>query len=75
MPDTFLQSTFLDMFGDPITNPMGWEVKPLGPGHGVSLDKMPIIRFLIIYRLDRYDIFTQSAIWREPEDGRYRRQQ
>ena len=23
--DTLLQSTFLDMFGDPITNPMGWE--------------------------------------------------
>ncbi len=28
--DTFLQSTFIDMFGDPVTNPMGWEVKPLG---------------------------------------------
>ena len=24
--DTLLQSTFLDMFGDPVTNPMGWEV-------------------------------------------------
>lgn len=28
--DTLLQSTFLDMFGDPVTNPMGWEVRPLG---------------------------------------------
>lgn len=28
--DTFLQSTFLDMFGDPVTNPMGWEVVKLG---------------------------------------------
>ena len=27
--DTLLQSTFLDMFGDPVTNPRGWEVKPL----------------------------------------------
>ena len=27
--DTLLQSTFLDMFGDPITNPMGWEVVPI----------------------------------------------
>ena len=27
--DTLLQSTFLDMFGDPVTNTMGWEVKPL----------------------------------------------
>jgi len=28
--DTLLQSTFLDMFGDPVTNPKGWEIKPLG---------------------------------------------
>ena len=27
--DTLLQSTFLDMFADPVTNPKGWEVKPL----------------------------------------------
>ncbi len=27
--DTLLQSTFLDMFGDPVTNPMGWEVVPV----------------------------------------------
>ena len=24
--DTLLQSTFLDMFGDPVTNPLGWRV-------------------------------------------------
>ncbi|MEM7245919.1 MAG: restriction endonuclease subunit S [Acidobacteriota bacterium] len=24
--DALLQSTFLDMFGDPVTNPMGWDV-------------------------------------------------
>ena len=28
--DTLLQSTFLDMFGDPVTNPMGWEVVTVG---------------------------------------------
>lgn len=28
--DTLLQSTFLDMFGDPVTNPMGWEHTELG---------------------------------------------
>ena len=28
--DTLLQSTFLDMFGDPVSNPMGWEERPLG---------------------------------------------
>lgn len=27
--DTLLQSTFLDMFGDPVTNPMGWETRRL----------------------------------------------
>ena len=39
--DTLIQSTFIDMFGDPVTNPMGWEVKSLGdlavkkPNNGV----------------------------------------
>ena len=28
--DTLLQSTFLDMFGDPVTNPMGWEDVAVG---------------------------------------------
>jgi type I restriction enzyme S subunit len=28
--DTLFQSTFLDMFGDPVTNPKGWEVMAFG---------------------------------------------
>lgn len=28
--DELLQSVFLDMFGDPVTNPKGWNVQPLG---------------------------------------------
>lgn len=28
--DQLIQSLFLDMFGDPVTNPKGWEVKPMG---------------------------------------------
>ena len=28
--DTLIQSIFLDMFGDPVTNPMGWEVSTVG---------------------------------------------
>ena len=28
--DTLLQSTFLDMFGDPVTNTMGWKVVSVG---------------------------------------------
>jgi len=27
LPEQFLRSTFLDMFGDPVTNPKGWPVK------------------------------------------------
>ena len=26
----YLQSVFLEMFGDPVTNPMGWEIRNLG---------------------------------------------
>ena len=25
--DTLIQSAFLDMFGDPVTNPMGWHLE------------------------------------------------
>ena len=28
--DTLLQATFLDMFGDPVTNPKGWDTSTLG---------------------------------------------
>lgn len=30
LTDELLRSTFLEMFGDPVTNPKGWPVKPLG---------------------------------------------
>ena len=30
LADDFLRSVFLDMFGDPVTNPKGWDVKPVG---------------------------------------------
>lgn len=30
LADEFLRSVFLDMFGDPVTNPKGWVVKPVG---------------------------------------------
>jgi type I restriction enzyme, S subunit len=29
LADDFLRAVFLDMFGDPVTNPKGWEVRPL----------------------------------------------
>ncbi len=28
--DKLLQSTFIHMFGDPVTNPMGWDIVPIG---------------------------------------------
>jgi len=30
LSDTYLQSVFLEMFGDPVSNPMGWKIRPLG---------------------------------------------
>jgi len=30
LTEELLRSTFLEMFGDPVTNPKGWEEKPLG---------------------------------------------
>jgi type I restriction enzyme S subunit len=30
--DALLQSTFLTLFGDPVTNPMGWPIRPLSDG-------------------------------------------
>jgi type I restriction enzyme, S subunit len=34
--DSLLQSTFLDLFGDPVTNPMGWEASHLsGIAHSI----------------------------------------
>ena len=44
--DTLLQSTFLEMFGDPVTNPMGWETvtienAPLHIGDGNYSSKYP----------------------------------
>jgi type I restriction enzyme S subunit len=35
------QSLFLDMFGDPVTNPMGWEKKKLGKVHKISSGGTP----------------------------------
>lgn len=32
LADDFLRSVFLEMFGDPVTNPKGWDVRPLKDG-------------------------------------------
>ena len=30
LTDEFLRAAFLEMFGDPVTNPKGWETRPMG---------------------------------------------
>ena len=70
--DTLLQSTFIDMFGDPLTNPMGWEVRALGdvavkkPNNGIfrrkpeysqSLDSgLPVAWVEELFRGNRIDL-------------------
>ena len=39
--DELVKSTFLDMFGDPVSNPMGWEIKTIGDLVEVSTGKTP----------------------------------
>lgn len=38
--DTLTQSIFLDMFGDPVTNPKGWPTRPFGQVCETRLGKM-----------------------------------
>ena len=70
--DKLLQSTFFDMFGDPVTNPMGWEVRLLGalavkkPNNGIfrknreyseSLDSgLPVVWVAELFRGTRIDV-------------------
>ena len=39
--EKLLQSTFLEMFGDPVSNPMGWEVKTLDEVGNVQTGSTP----------------------------------
>ncbi|WP_318473996.1 restriction endonuclease subunit S [Photobacterium leiognathi] len=41
LADEFLRSVFLDMFGDPVKNPKGWEVKPLRDVVGIVTGNTP----------------------------------
>ena len=50
--DTLLQSTFLDMFGDPVTNPMGWDTYALGEVGEVITGNTPSRKRLEYYGED-----------------------
>ncbi|MEH6999313.1 MAG: restriction endonuclease subunit S [Limnobacter sp.] len=41
LADEFLRAVFLDIFGDPISNPMGWQVKPLNQLATVTTGNTP----------------------------------
>ncbi len=45
--DEFLRSVFLDMFGDPVTNPKGWEEVKLGALCGVGSSKRVFVNELV----------------------------
>ena len=52
LADEFLRAVFLDMFGDPVTNPKGWEVRPVGEICGC-----------IVPGRDKPKSFTGSTPW------------
>jgi type I restriction enzyme S subunit len=59
--DTLIQSIFLDMFGDPVTNPKGWETIRLdslivdGPQNGVYKPSSAYGSGTLIVRIDAFD--------------------
>lgn len=75
--DTLAQSTFYDMFGDPVTNPKGWEVKIMGEvgelQRGAGLSKKDLIENgfpCILYGQihTRFGAYTKNHIACIPQD-------
>lgn len=58
--DTLLQSTFLDMFGDPVTNPMGWKTIPFNETGRFVSGATP--------SKARKDYWVGSTPWVSPKD-------
>ncbi|MFL4619795.1 restriction endonuclease subunit S [Stenotrophomonas maltophilia] len=57
LADDFLRAVFLDMFGDPVTNPRGWEVKTLASttkdwrgGASIKPDDFTDIGFPVLHK-------------------------
>lgn len=73
LTEELLRSAFLEMFGDPVTNPKGWPVKPLGAiadvAGGLQVTSaragnplsMPYLRVANVYR-DRLDLSEVKEI-------------
>ena len=82
--DTLLQSTFLDMFGDPVTNPMGWEMRSLGglsvekPNNGVFrrnheyseslVSGLPVVWVVELFRGNRIDVSESRRLEATPAE-------
>ncbi|MBV9025011.1 MAG: restriction endonuclease subunit S [Streptomycetaceae bacterium] len=71
MLDNLAQSIFLDMFGSPLTNPMGWPVRPLGELGRVTTGNTPsrsetgnygsAIEWIKSDNIDRSSIYLRRA--------------
>ena len=59
LADDFLRATFLDMFGDPVTNPKGWVVKPIGE---LLADKPSAARTGPFGSQLKYSEFTEEGV-------------
>ena len=78
LSDTFLQSVFLQMFGDPATNPMGWEMRPLpevvniNPALGKNTDNDTLVSFVPMSAVDetRAEVIpVETRIFRDVKTG------
>ena len=67
--DTLLQSTFLDMFGDPVTNPMAWEKCRIDSVFGVARGGSP--RPIQTYLTESDDGLNWIMIGDASPDSRY----
>ena len=67
--DTLLQSTFLDMFGDPLTNPMGWEERSIDSVFWVARGGSP--RPIQAYLTESNDGLNWIMIGDARPDSRY----
>lgn len=70
LTDELLRATFLEMFGDPVTNPRGWPTMPLGellqgdPQNGMYRPASDYGAGTLIVRIDSYTR-TQGIRWQE----------
>lgn len=60
--DTLIKSRFIEMFGDPVTNPMGWEVKPLSEVAPAKPSNSEITEKVWLLNLDMVESQTGKII-------------